>query len=104
MIMDLKYRVGRSNRDSYAYQRERVYPVYTRSGRLTRRTRKQVTERLYQNIPYRESSKSLPIKVMSYDVGPGGTIHKVARRKKIGQAGIKNYYTKKQYYIAGRRK
>lgn len=104
MIMNTKYREGRSNHQSYGYQRQRAYPVKTRSGRTTRRTRKYVSERLYENTAFRQSSKDCPIKAMSYEVGPGGTIHKVAKRKKLGQAGIKNYYTKKQYYIAGRRK
>ncbi len=102
--MNNNYREGCSNRECYQYERYRVLPVKTRSGKTTRRTRKYISEKLYANTPYRSSSKEYPIKQMTYVVGPGGEIHKFAKRKKMGRAGIKNYYTKKQYYIAGRRK
>lgn len=81
------YKPTTRRRGNYEYERFRVTPVKTRSGKTTRRNFKNKTETLSQNAGFRDSTGRKPWKRLSYIESRDDT-HKCAVRKKIGSKRV----------------
>lgn len=81
------YKPTTRRRGNYAYERFRVTPVKTRSGKTTRRNFKKKTETLSRNASFRDSTGRKPWKRLSYIVDRDDT-HKLAVRKKVGSKRV----------------
>ena len=78
------YKPTTKKRGNYEYERFRVSPVKTRSGKTTRRNFKTRTESLSENAGFRQSSSEKPWKILTYKDRRDDT-HKLAVRKKVGK-------------------
>lgn len=82
------YKPTTRRRGNYEYERFRVTPVKTRSGKTTRRNFKKKTETLSQNVGFRDSTGRKPWKRLSYIVGPCDDTQKFVVRKKVGSKRV----------------
>lgn len=81
------YKPTTRRRGNYEYERFRVTPVKTRSGKTTRRNFKKKTETLSQNAGFRDSTGRKPWKRLSY-IEPCDDTQKFVVRKKVGSKRV----------------
>lgn len=82
-----------TRRESYGFERYRVTPVTTISGKRTHRNIKKKTEHLIADVPFCLDTHSIPVKCLFYKNSPYDD-YKIAVRKRIGKHLKRRAYNK----------